>query len=83
MQRQLAKQGKPRSHTLLVWRGASLMLFLKSCDAMSLCVEKVAAVECEYASDVARCDVDMNGTCQLDAGVLRCANYGRRGSTPD
>ena len=70
MQRQLAKQGKPRSHTLLVWRGASLMLFLKSCDAMSLCVEKVAAVECEYASDVARCDVDMNGTCQLDAGVF-------------
>ena len=43
---------------------------------MSLCVEKLAAVECEYASDVARCDVDMNGTCQLDAGVLCCANSG-------
>ena len=56
MQRQLAKQRKPRRHTLLVWRGASLMLFLKSCDAMSLCVEKVAAVEWEYASDVARCE---------------------------
>ena len=50
---------------------------------MSLCVEKVAAVECEYASDVARCDIDMHGTCQLDAGVLRCAKYGRRCSTPD
>ena len=23
---------------------------------MSLCVEKLAAVECEYASDVARCE---------------------------
>ena len=36
-------------------------------------------MECEYANDVARCDVDMSGTCQLDAGVLCCSNYGRRG----
>ncbi len=50
---------------------------------MSLCIEKVAAMECEYTNDVARCDVDMNGTCQLDAGVFCCTNYGRRGSTPD
>ena len=40
------------------------------CDAMSLCIEKVAAMECKYTNDVARCDLDMNGTCQLDAGVL-------------
>ena len=50
---------------------------------MSLCIEKVAAMECEYTNDVARCDVDMNGRCQLDAGVFCCTNYGRRGSTPD
>ena len=37
---------------------------------MSLCIEKVAAMECNYTNDVARCDVDMNGTCQLDAGVF-------------
>ena len=49
----------------------------------NLCIEKVAAMECKYTNDVARCDVDMNGTCQLDAGVFCCTNYGRRGSTPD
>ena len=37
---------------------------------MSLCIEKVAAMECKYTNDVARCDVDINGTCQLDAGVF-------------
>ena len=37
-------------------------------------------MECEYTNDVARCDVDMNGTCQLDAGVFCCTNYGRRSS---
>ena len=36
---------------------------------MSLCIEKVAAMECEYTNDVARCDIDMNDTCQLDANV--------------
>ena len=38
---------------------------------MSLCIEKVAAMECEYANDVARCDVDMNGTCVNEG----CANH--------
>ena len=56
MVRQLAIQRKPQRHTLLVWHGASLMLFLMSCDALSLRVEKGAAMEYEYANDVARCD---------------------------
>ena len=45
---------------------------------MSLCIEKVAAKECEYTNDVVRCDVDMNGTCQLDAcgSVVRITNVG-------
>ena len=50
---------------------------------MSLCIEKVAAIECEYTNDVARCDIDMNGTCQLDAGVLCCADYRHQSSNTD
>ena len=45
----------------------------------TLLVWRSAAIECTYANDAARCDVDMSSKCQLDAGVLCCSNYGHRG----
>ena len=48
-----------------------------------LCIGKVASMECGYVSNVIQCEVDMNGRCQLDAGVLCCADYRHQSSNTD